>query len=79
MLTGPPYSGALAGRPGLRKVVAASAALRAKDRPWELGREATRASSVSALTGMGAGGGGGHNVELWSCVASGSSAPSLVL
>lgn len=59
--------------------MAVRAALRAKDRPWELDWEATRASSVSALMGTGAGEGGERNVELLSCVASGSSVPSLVL
>lgn len=59
--------------------MAASTALRAKDRPWELDLEATRASSASALMGTGAGEEGERNVELLSCVASGNSAPSLVL
>lgn len=59
--------------------MAASAGLRAKDRPWELDREAARASSASALMGTGAGEEGERKVELLSCVASGSSAPSLVL
>lgn len=59
--------------------MAASTALRAKDRPWELDLEATRASSASALMGTGAGEEGERNVELLSCVASGNSVPSPVL